>query len=1068
MLKILTYLHLFLSFISFNSFAMSEELPLFPIQVAPIDVSSPYFQTLNHPSPVFDYVNYEVTQDSEGFIWFAGYGGLARYDGYELREFKHDPKNKHSIAEDAVRSISADNDGGLWLSLYNLGLSHYDAKTKQFTHFPHDKNNLNSPSSNTIRDIIVLKNNDLWIGGKGGLSYFHSKTKTFSHFISGTDIKNDNYILDMTIDKQGLLWLSTAKGLKVFDKVTKKLIVPTLVDENTNPLNSTQRSKLFRKMITAEDGRIWLAGFHENIHVLDPSTQVVFPLAAREKGGKYNHMTINQVNSNEVWVSNLTTGIEVFNTLTLEKINHISANNQKKHQLQRINVDVIFTDISGNIWLSFYGEKPQFYNQNLSAYQYIQFDRNVNGEGILRLIPLDDNTLLISIFKHLALFDKKQGTLEPYEFPSPQAFKSMAWEISELAVGEDNDVWLGLTIPTLVKFNLKTQEESYYSFADVGVKGNVTYGINYISDTEIIISTSGGAITFSPQTEKFTALTTTQGDDITSRIWRSYKTPRGDYFLASNEGLFYQLNNQQGFTLLPLNKTTLKGSSVEMVAKGKQGEIWVFTNQAIYQAKIINQQISLTQMSQPARHLPIDRIAITIDEQGFLWLGPYVYYDPYKAKYVNLSHYNYLNKNAFNDTISIDNYVYANSDKALLIIDKDKIKPQAYQAPIRLAELTSGKQQLNEQQLNKPINISANSQEFSARFSALDFAHAEKTNYQYRLKGLDDFWRTTSALERRASYTSLPPGNFTLEIKARHQSSDIAHNKLSIAITVLPKLYQTTWFKIFIISTIAVCLWLMHKVFLKSAMVKEKESNTHKLAIERARLMEDLIIKKNQLLADVSHELSTPLTVLKLQVESLKDDLEDDVQVTYQALDNKLDDIQHLIDDIHQLAQSDVGALQIHIQRFELNGALDLWQEELSKFINSNKLSFTFTRDLPKKFMVNFDRDRIKQVFINLLTNCIKYTHKPGVVQLHAKVKQNTLIFTIEDSAPGVSHEDLSNIFERLYRVENSRSRETGGSGLGLSICKSLITMHQGDIYAQHADLGGLKVVIKLPLHALA
>jgi len=246
-------------------------------------------------------------------------------------------------------------------------------------------------------------------------------------------------------------------------------------------------------------------------------------------------------------------------------------------------------------------------------------------------------------------------------------------------------------------------------------------------------------------------------------------------------------------------------------------------------------------------------------------------------------------------------------------------------------------------------------------------------------------------------------------------------------------------------------------------MKKQQVANSHKIAIERASMMEDLIDKKNQLLADVSHELSTPLTVLKLQVESLKDDLEDDVHATYNSLENKITDIEHLIDDISQLTQSDIGALQLNLQPFELNNTLDFWEKELTLFVNKNKLNFEIIRDLPNKFIVNFDRDRIKQIFINLLTNSIKYTDKPGQVKLLATTKNNILYLSIEDSAPSVLDKDLDAIFERLYRVESSRNRETGGSGLGLAICKSLIEEHNGKIYAQHSYLGGLKVVMELP-----
>ena len=254
-------------------------------------------------------------------------------------------------------------------------------------------------------------------------------------------------------------------------------------------------------------------------------------------------------------------------------------------------------------------------------------------------------------------------------------------------------------------------------------------------------------------------------------------------------------------------------------------------------------------------------------------------------------------------------------------------------------------------------------------------------------------------------------------------------------------------------------------IILFSGFVFYRQKQKSLLVSERAEMMEELMMKKNQLLADVSHELGTPLTVLKLQVESLKDDLEEDVQVTYDALDNKLDDIQHLIDDIHQLAQSDVGVLQLNLEPFELNQTLDSWEQELRQFVNTNKLSFEVSNKLPDNLMVNFDRDRIKQVFTNLLTNSIKYTNKPGKVRLSATAKNNTLYLAIEDSSPGVPEQELISIFERLYRVEGSRSRETGGSGLGLAICKSLIEGHRGQMSAKHSDLGGLKIIIELPIN---
>jgi signal transduction histidine kinase len=237
-----------------------------------------------------------------------------------------------------------------------------------------------------------------------------------------------------------------------------------------------------------------------------------------------------------------------------------------------------------------------------------------------------------------------------------------------------------------------------------------------------------------------------------------------------------------------------------------------------------------------------------------------------------------------------------------------------------------------------------------------------------------------------------------------------------------------------------------------------------KLAAKEKQLSDNILIQKNQLLADVSHELGTPLTVLKLQVETLKDNLEDDVHASYNALDNKLNDMEHLIDDIQQLAQSDIGALTLNFDMLNINSNLNLWHPEFEHFSEENQLTFTYKNNLPDDLFMKLDRDKIKQVITNLLANSAKYTDKPGKIELDAFVENDTLSITINDSAPAVAKEELNNIFERLYRIENSRNRETGGSGLGLAICKSLVEAHNGEIYAEHSNLGGLKVIIKLPI----
>lgn len=231
-----------------------------------------------------------------------------------------------------------------------------------------------------------------------------------------------------------------------------------------------------------------------------------------------------------------------------------------------------------------------------------------------------------------------------------------------------------------------------------------------------------------------------------------------------------------------------------------------------------------------------------------------------------------------------------------------------------------------------------------------------------------------------------------------------------------------------------------------------------------SQLQAKTITDKNKLLADVSHELRTPLTVLKLQVEALQHNLDDDVEASYQALDDKISDISRLISDIYQLAKSDIGALDLNLFEVEFPEAINHYVNEFELLATSNNLTWQFKNQLKHSVSINADSDRIKQVLCNLINNSVKYTDKPGTVSMSISSTDGQLFIIIEDSSPSVPQALQSQIFERLYRVEESRNRETGGSGLGLAICRSLIEAHNGLITANTSDLGGLKITIQLPL----
>lgn len=260
-------------------------------------------------------------------------------------------------------------------------------------------------------------------------------------------------------------------------------------------------------------------------------------------------------------------------------------------------------------------------------------------------------------------------------------------------------------------------------------------------------------------------------------------------------------------------------------------------------------------------------------------------------------------------------------------------------------------------------------------------------------------------------------------------------------------------------------IWIVGFIalFILLVVIKYSFWNRQKLADIKAALYSDVIDDKNQLLADVSHEIRTPLSALKLHVDAIQHNLFDDVTLSCKMINKKVDDINSLITDIHKLAQSDMGTLDLKKESWNV---IQIISDVVSEFENAfEEQSISFEQNVSfKSAVIHCDKTLIETVLKNVLSNSLVYTDKPGFIRLASYIDKSTLHIVIDDSSPGVTNDNMEKIFRRLYRVDPSRSRQTGGSGLGLAICQSFVEAHKGSIKAGHSDLGGVKITITLPL----
>jgi len=216
--------------------------------------------------------------------------------------------------------------------------------------------------------------------------------------------------------------------------------------------------------------------------------------------------------------------------------------------------------------------------------------------------------------------------------------------------------------------------------------------------------------------------------------------------------------------------------------------------------------------------------------------------------------------------------------------------------------------------------------------------------------------------------------------------------------------------------------------------------------------------------ADISHELRTPLSILRGEIEAIQDGVREGGADSMSSLHAEVMHLSRLVDDLHQISLSDIGALTYRKELIDLREVLS---QGLDSFLPEfAQKGIRLAAELPATgdFSVYADPGRLQQLFDNLLDNALKYTDPGGELSVRLAGRGDRAAVELADSAPGVTLDELELLFDRLFRVESSRNRAHGGAGLGLAICKNIVEAHEGSISALPSPKGGVLIRVELPL----
>jgi len=837
------------------------------------------FINLNNKYDLSQYHINCIFQDSKGFLWVGTTSGLCRYDGSKFNIYKNNPENSNSLSDNSIQTIHEDFQGNLWIGTKNGGINKYNpVKEKfirfqffqndpdcindnnisvifedhahnlwvgtskgldrylpgknRFEHFIHSVEDTNSISYGSITSIIEDSFNNLWIGTHGGglnqlvwktdnskdLKFIHYQTKP-----NNTSICN-NYISDLFLDKEENLWIGTSRGLNKFNPVTKRFKWFFNDSKNDQTLDNNSINCITQDF----NGNLWI-GTSKGLNRINPDDQSDFKNVNRffqEKiaysfPGNQEILSLNVDNSGVLWIGTRFSGLKKL--IPFRKFKHTLINNEKT-----------FKFMANIVWA-------------------LHEDR----DGIFR----------VGTHRGIFIFDKTKKTFKEFSLFSTSTKRSpMIFDIFEDHLG---DIWFGTYNNGLFRLNKKNNRIIRYHF-DPKNKNSISHNtINSIAEDNegnLWFSTKGGLNKYIRNQEKFIKFKHNPSNpkSLCSNLLTDILIDKSNNIWIGSEGsgldkisIAQTIKKDPEFEHYHNTDSTncLKGNYVSTIYEDRDGDIWVGTNEGglnKYNPNKNNFSYYIEKHGLPDNVIN----SIIEDLQGNIWLSTETGLTKFNKELENFKNYDktdglykngYNSKTCFRDS---QGKLYFGSNCGFTSFFPSEIQDNPIAPKIELIDfqifnesIVPGKKYNNRIILDKSIsytksiNLEYRENLISFEFSILHFVSSDKNKYAYMLDGLEKRWNYSSK-GRKITYTQIPPGDFTLLIKAANNDGTWNKNYLSLDIHVSPPFWLTKWFITSVIILILAGIYLIFQVRLKR--INEKKNILEKQVVEKNKAAESL------------------------------------------------------------------------------------------------------------------------------------------------------------------------------------------------------------------------------------
>jgi signal transduction histidine kinase/ligand-binding sensor domain-containing protein/CheY-like chemotaxis protein len=990
------------------------------------------------------------------------------------------------LPQSQVQDIVQDERGYLWVALLAGGVTRFDGRTFQTLTVE------DGLPDNTVTAIQEDSTGTLWFGTEGGLArYDGTEIETFTT----ADGLPHNQIHAIVGGKTGPLFFGTPAGAFAYADSTFRPIAPDRVEETYQESLAargdtlwigTAEGPLYRyadTTLTTIGEEAGLTATYHTTLALGPNHRLLVETERgvyRQAGGRFERLAGTDslgvydllATDGAIWIG-ADSGLYRYRQGTTRLFSA---------QLEGVPVNVLRQDREQNLWVGTGGD-------GLYKHTPTPFDHFTTADGLAGELVWD-----ITEGPNGAVWVGTRGGLSRY---NGQSFEPVEGDEG----GPTHQAVLALQRARGGELWLSTRRALFY-YDGSGFTSYETAAGEPVGLVHRILEDSAGRVWFATlqsgllcyhdgELRRFTT-----ADGLSSnRIAALAQDPQGRLWVGTADGV----DRWAGDTFTPLSVTEgMRGGSLQALVVDEDGYAWMGTERGVYvrppaQADTVPAD-TLTSITTEDGLNDNTTYLLHLDQDGRLWVGTNEGINRLDVgTFKRTGHMPvraYGKEDGFLGVETSSHAVYETAGGALWFGTVDgatrydptrdrvnTVKPRPHVTDVRLFSggldgARGASTRTAWEHLPADLQLPHDKNHLIFRFAGLSYTAPEQVTHKYKLEGLDEQWSPVTK-QRRATYSSLPPGSYTFRVKAANSDGMWSPETAAYAFTITPPFWQTTWF--YVLCGLGLGGSILATIRWRTRMLKRRQHQLEEMVTQRTRELDDAREEalaaskaKSEFLANMSHEIRTPMNGIIGFADLLADtELTAEQRQFVEAIQSSGTTLLSIIDDILNFSKLEAGQTALKEGPLRVQACVEDALDPLTTTAAEKEIEMTYWIDPAVPPVVRADETRLHQVLLNLLSNAVKFTEDGAVTLRVDRADRGSdegasgggpslhegdrcpLHVQVQDTGIGIPEDERDQLFESFTQVDASRSREHGGTGLGLSIAKRLVEAMDGEMWVE-------------------